>query len=339
MARSRNIKPGLYKNEYLVELPFETRLMFAGLPCFADREGRLEDRPMKIKMEMFPADNLNVDEMLSALESKGFIQRYESDGIRYIQILNFIKHQNPHHKEIASCIPAPDGHKDSGAVPSEVTPGQRQRILDRDGHVCLSCGSTEALEIDHIVPVSKGGTSEDTNLQTLCGNCNATKGNRHTRSYNEPSTSRQRNKQSGQRPTCTRLKESVTSKEVKGIKKKARTSFLDELELPDFVDPKIWADFVQMRKEIKKKLTPTAVKQIFKDMAAWKAEGDDPNQSLLNSIRGSWQGVFQQKENNHGTTGQKRNSTGATPISTPASRGKEAAARLQANREALAADA
>ena len=49
-------------------LPFGTRYMAAGLSCWADREGRLEDRPLKLKMEMFPADNVDVDSMLDELE-------------------------------------------------------------------------------------------------------------------------------------------------------------------------------------------------------------------------------------------------------------------------------
>ena len=54
MARARNIKPGFFKNELLAEMPPETRLLFMGLWCLADREGRFEDRPKKIKMELFP---------------------------------------------------------------------------------------------------------------------------------------------------------------------------------------------------------------------------------------------------------------------------------------------
>jgi len=42
--RSRNIKPGFFKNEIIAEMPTETRLLFIGLWLLADREGRLEDR-------------------------------------------------------------------------------------------------------------------------------------------------------------------------------------------------------------------------------------------------------------------------------------------------------
>ena len=51
MARSRNIKPSLFKNEVLgVADPLYT-ILFEGLWVLADREGRLEDRPLRIKAE------------------------------------------------------------------------------------------------------------------------------------------------------------------------------------------------------------------------------------------------------------------------------------------------
>lgn len=108
MARSRNIKPGFFKNEQLVELPYATRLLFIGLWTIADREGRLEDRPKRIKMELFPADDLNVERALNELHHTGFIYRYKVDGGAYIQIITFAKHQSPHHKEPPSTIPKPE---------------------------------------------------------------------------------------------------------------------------------------------------------------------------------------------------------------------------------------
>lgn len=110
MARARNIKPGFFRNEHIVELPFETRLLFIGLWTLADREGRLKDRPTQIKIDLFPCDNVKVDKMLNELVEKGFIIRYSVDGNKYIQVVNFAKHQNPHVKEQASEIPAPDKH-------------------------------------------------------------------------------------------------------------------------------------------------------------------------------------------------------------------------------------
>lgn len=110
MARARNIKPKFFTNEELVELPFSTRLLFIGLWTLADRAGRMDDKPKRIKMELFPADNLDVDAALNDLQTSGFLLRYEVNGTRYIQVLAFDKHQNPHRDEKASIIPAPDQH-------------------------------------------------------------------------------------------------------------------------------------------------------------------------------------------------------------------------------------
>ena len=110
MARSRNIKPGFFKNEQLAECQPLVRLLFAGLWCLADRAGRLEDRPKRIRAEILPYDDGSVDEMLNELHKNGFIVRYSNAGQGFIHVVNFHKHQNPHCKEQASSIPAPDGH-------------------------------------------------------------------------------------------------------------------------------------------------------------------------------------------------------------------------------------
>lgn len=105
MARIRNIKQSLFTNEDLADCPPLARLLFAGLPTIADREGRLPDRPRKIKVELLPFDDCDIDAYLSLLQEKKFITRYTVDGEKYIQINKFSKHQNPHKREAPSEIP------------------------------------------------------------------------------------------------------------------------------------------------------------------------------------------------------------------------------------------
>ena len=106
MSRARNLKPGFFKNEELAELPFEFRLLFEGLWCLADRLGRLEYRPKRIKGEIFPYDEVDVVKGLRELEKHGFIDIYTVENREYIQVVEFAKHQNPHHREAPSVIPA-----------------------------------------------------------------------------------------------------------------------------------------------------------------------------------------------------------------------------------------
>lgn len=64
---------------------------------------------------------------------------------------------------------------------SLMTSKLRQQIKERDKYTCQYCGNSInqepnlLLEIDHKIPVSKGGLTEESNLQTLCWRCNRTK--------------------------------------------------------------------------------------------------------------------------------------------------------------------
>jgi hypothetical protein len=110
MARARNIKPGICKNEDLAECSIPARYLFACLPMLADREGLLEDRPKRIKMEIFPGDAIDVEPLLMELSSHGtppFIVRYQNSDGRFIQITRFKEHQSPHYSEKPSTIKPP----------------------------------------------------------------------------------------------------------------------------------------------------------------------------------------------------------------------------------------
>lgn len=108
MARARNIKPGILKNEVLGTADPLLTILFQGLWMLADREGRLEDRPLRVRAEIFPyRPTVDVDQMLTWLAEKDFIVRYDADGHKYISVNKFIEHQRPHYNEPPSSLPAP----------------------------------------------------------------------------------------------------------------------------------------------------------------------------------------------------------------------------------------
>ncbi len=116
MARIRYLKPEFFKDEDLAVCPLTDRMTYAGLWCQADREGRLEYRPKYLKAEIWPYDDVDMEAVLQHLADpkipgrpdKAFIVIYEISGRKYIQIVEFLKHQKPHHTERDSTIP-PNG--------------------------------------------------------------------------------------------------------------------------------------------------------------------------------------------------------------------------------------
>ncbi len=105
--RARNIKPGFYKNEDLAACSVYARLLAPGLWMMADREGRMEYRPLRIKAEIFPYDSVEVHVLLEELEGAGHIQTFYHGDKRFVQICKFSDHQRPHQNEAQSTIPAP----------------------------------------------------------------------------------------------------------------------------------------------------------------------------------------------------------------------------------------
>lgn len=140
--RARNIKPGFFKNEMLAEITPLGRILFAGLWCMADRAGRLEDRPKRIKAEVLPYDDCDVELLLNNLVALKFLLRYSADNIKYIQIVNFKKHQSPHMREPESTIPAPEQHSASTIpAPEQHTPSPSDSLIP-DSSILIPDSST-----------------------------------------------------------------------------------------------------------------------------------------------------------------------------------------------------
>jgi hypothetical protein len=138
MARIRTIKPQFFLNEELAELPAMVRLLFIGLWTQADREGRLIDRPKRLKAEIFPYENFDMEKGLKQLSEARFIVRYKANAnvtdrilapeqptneLAIIQIVNFSRHQKiDKANEKDSELPAPlsiDYNKTINSLPKD----------------------------------------------------------------------------------------------------------------------------------------------------------------------------------------------------------------------------
>ncbi len=107
--RRREISPEFWTDEKVVSVSDGAKLLFQGLWNLADREGRLEDRPLVIGFKVRPWDPTAASRYLDELVGAKLVVRYEVGDERYLLVPNFCEHQHVHPKEVPSRIPPPGG--------------------------------------------------------------------------------------------------------------------------------------------------------------------------------------------------------------------------------------
>jgi hypothetical protein len=108
------------------------------------------------------------------------------------------------------------------------------------------------------------------------------------------------------------IRKEITTEEPEGSEKTNTSSLFKEgvvvaskePQIPEWVSPATWADFVEMRKRIRAPLTDAAVKLSIRELTKLRAAGQDPNAVIEQSVMNSWRGLFPVKEN--GTHGQQQ---------------------------------
>ena len=136
MSRIRNIKPDFFDDEGLATVSPWARLCFIGLWTEADREGRLEDRPGRLKARLFPFDaKVDVKALIDELVEEGCVVRYSVNGSKLLFIPRFAKHQYLSRREPASSLPGID-QTQTGPVlvldQSYTTPTDMDQDMDLD---------------------------------------------------------------------------------------------------------------------------------------------------------------------------------------------------------------
>ena len=108
------------------------------------------------------------------------LDRYKPDGHKpHCALCHASKNQarrdnNPHwHPAIQENYRA----RQLGKV-GQVSPSERAAVWLQCEGKCVHCGSTDDLEMDHVVPLNAGGEHDATNIQVLCHTCNSSKGDR-----------------------------------------------------------------------------------------------------------------------------------------------------------------
>jgi hypothetical protein len=155
MARSRNIKPAFFLNEELSELAPLVRLAFIAMWTVADFKGCLELKPKRLKLQTLPYDDCDIEDVCESLNNSGLIRIYSAQGQRYIKIVNFEKHQNPHKNEREAGSEIPDIDENSIEI----------KELHKDGTKPDLIGSARADSLllipDSLKPISSSLIAEN----------------------------------------------------------------------------------------------------------------------------------------------------------------------------------
>jgi hypothetical protein len=111
MARIRTIKPEFFTSDDICSLSPLARLLYVGLWCEADREGRLVWSPGVLKRRYLPDDDCDIGVLAQELIGRRLVVLYQE---AYAHIPSFARHQHVSPKEAQSRLPAPAGQSPQG---------------------------------------------------------------------------------------------------------------------------------------------------------------------------------------------------------------------------------
>lgn len=133
-----------------------------------------------IKVPLLPY-NKDLEKLVAQAERDNELQR-----IRYKRLINYIKNNFDLYM-IQGIALDPEEYVKQKTI-EQLTPHQlmrrefhkinKRKILEKDKYRCRTCNSYKDLHIDHIIPILKGGTNDESNLQTLCRTHNLKKSNK-----------------------------------------------------------------------------------------------------------------------------------------------------------------
>jgi hypothetical protein len=106
MARIRTVKPEFFTSDDICALSPFARLLYVGLWCEADREGRLVWTPGVLKRRYLPDDPCDIADITAELIGRGLVVLY-GEGLAYIP--TFSRHQHVNAREALSKLPPPAG--------------------------------------------------------------------------------------------------------------------------------------------------------------------------------------------------------------------------------------
>ena len=178
MARIRSIKPEYFVSDQVVECSRDARLAFIGIWVFSDDQGVHPASPRKLKLEVFPGDDVTTDEVaewVAELTTGGLLEEYRG-GDEFCVMA---------HPEIAAVLRGdrrrPGACRRRGRVSepatdyaaylgSEAWQAKREIMLSAAGFRCQVCNTAVELEVHHNT-YERLGHERYQDLVVLCSTC------------------------------------------------------------------------------------------------------------------------------------------------------------------------
>lgn len=140
MARMRYIKPEFWTDGKIVSLSFAARLLYIGMWNFAlCDQGHVEDDALRLKMQIFPADKVDVPGLVEELIQSGRVIRLESPtGATYLHVARLPDHQKVDPRWATRCPACKNADDLTATLPnspklSETLPNSPQEGIGGEG--------------------------------------------------------------------------------------------------------------------------------------------------------------------------------------------------------------
>ena len=138
----------------------------------------MSDELKEVYLENIAFELYDMLQQMHHKATKGRIKEPKNEKIRIDYCKSFIQGCNV----MGQLLNQMNNSKQKETKRGSISGRTRLNVLDRDNYTCQICGATveagATLHIDHIIPISKGGTNDESNLQVLCDRCNLAKNNR-----------------------------------------------------------------------------------------------------------------------------------------------------------------
>ncbi|WP_157657211.1 hypothetical protein [Burkholderia ubonensis] len=180
MARIRTIKPEFWTDEKVAMLSPAARLLFIGTWNYADDGGNLEYSSMRLKMQIFPGDDIDCEPLIASLIAHGMLIEYSVSGKKYLHIRTFNKHQvinRPSKSRLPAFRRAPlieESKSNHGAIRDGSVSGggaiSDGSLTEKEGERNLSNSRRLCTATNEAVDNSAEGREEQKNETTTEGN-------------------------------------------------------------------------------------------------------------------------------------------------------------------------